>query len=74
MIYGTCSELETLIFLLMSFSENDFNGHQRKTIVVDITVLMESQLMEIIQKSDKEVCKNMFENSLELHNFIHQEI
>ena len=38
MIYGTCSELlKTFdISFYELLSENDFNGHQRKTIVVDI--------------------------------------
>ena len=38
MIYGTCSELLKTFDISFNelLSENDFNGHQRKTIVVDI--------------------------------------
>ena len=38
MIYGTCSELLKTFDISYNelLSENDFNGHQRKTIVVDI--------------------------------------
>tara|TARA_Y100000589_G_scaffold326075_1_gene365184 strand:- start:267 stop:1355 length:1089 start_codon:yes stop_codon:yes gene_type:complete len=38
MIYGTCSELLNTFDITFNelLSENDFNGHQRKTIVVDI--------------------------------------
>ena len=70
MVYGTCSEL--LKTFDMSFnellSENDFNGHQRKTIVVDIdgTFCGKPVNGDYSQcKPIEEVCERLrFENSI----------
>ena len=70
MIYGTCSELLKTFDISFNelLSENDFNGHQRKTIVVDIDGTFCGKPVEGDYSKCKPieaVCKKLrFENSI----------